>query len=65
MAARPFSLDLPVRLLKPDDEIIQLATELGRQTGRDADWTPTDIHDAVAEIILQSNEPVELGVVLS
>lgn len=60
--ARKFICSIRVNLTMPDAEIIRRATEHGRNAGLDEDWTPRDLNEAVAEIIMTHDAPVECGV---
>lgn len=59
---RSFICRINVRLSEPDEEIIKSATTLGRFWGRDDDWVPANLNEAVAEILQWSDAPAICGV---
>lgn len=52
-----FLLDVPVAFTRPVTEIIDTATEIGRNAGFDSDWVPDTLEEAVYEIILSAGSP--------
>jgi len=59
---RAFTAQIHVVLYKTDDEIIKEATKLGRHWGRDNDWVPANLNDAIKEIVLWSDASADYGV---
>ncbi|MBM2293775.1 hypothetical protein JQX09_17750 [Sulfitobacter pseudonitzschiae] len=60
--AAPFTCEIQVTLHQPTADIYDNAAKLGRHWGRDPDWMPSNLNEAVAEIIMLSDAPLDLGV---
>jgi hypothetical protein len=60
--ARQYNCLVKVELHESDEQIMENAAKLGQWTGRDGDWRPETLNEAVAEIILISDGPLDHGV---
>jgi len=59
----PFTVQIKVLLTVPVETIMADAAEVGEDWGRNRGWKPADLNEAVAEIILWTEDPQGCGVV--
>lgn len=52
---------IPLHFTKPLPEIVERATDIGRDSGLDADWEPENITQAAWEILISSGDPEANG----
>lgn len=57
----PADLHLHVCFLAPPDAVMARAAQIGRSSGRDDDWVPPSVSDAVFEILVSADDPVAEG----
>lgn len=62
MRPRKHIVQREVTLTRSDDQIMRGAAHVGTWNGRDDDWFPTTLDEAIMEIIEFSDAPAEYGV---
>jgi hypothetical protein len=62
MTPIPLTVQIKVLLTLPVEAIMAGAAEVGEDWGRDRGWKPANLNEAIAEIILWTDNPQGFGV---
>jgi len=60
---KPYTLHVPCLFMKPYGEILDIAAGYGQDEGRDDDWMPHSLDNAILEILMFASYASDVGVV--